>query len=48
MNEIASYRVSPTGSLIVILRNGHQREATASEWLALWRTDPRLTLKLVH
>lgn len=48
MNEIESYRVSPNGSLRVKPRKGRERDATASEWLALWRSDPRLTLQLVH
>lgn len=48
MTEITSYRVSPDGALKVTLRNGREREATAAEWLALWRADPKLTLKLVH
>lgn len=48
MNEIESYRVAENGSLKVKPRKGPEREATASEWLALWKADPRLTLRLVH
>lgn len=48
MTEIVAYSVTPTGQLWVRLANGCQRAATDREWLALWQTDPRLTLRLVH
>ena len=48
MTEIVAYSVTPTGQLWVRLANGCQRAATDREWLALWQTDPSLTLRLVH
>jgi hypothetical protein len=48
MTEIVAYSVTPTGQLMVRLANGCQRAATDREWLALWQTDPSLTLRLVH
>lgn len=48
MTEIVAYSVTPTGQLWVRLANGRQRAATDREWLALWQTDPSLTLRLVH
>lgn len=46
MSEIVSYRVLPNGTVRVRVIDGHEREATPGEWLALWRADPRLTVHL--
>lgn len=46
MNEIVSYRVLPNGTVRVRVIGGRERDATPGEWLALWRTDPRLTIRL--
>jgi hypothetical protein len=48
MNDIQGYRLLPNGSLRVRTIHGRERDATAGEWLALWRTDPRLTLALAR
>ncbi|MGE5547610.1 MAG: hypothetical protein ACM33T_11970 [Solirubrobacterales bacterium] len=48
MKDIVAYRVLSNGSLRVRLTSGRERAATAVEWLALWRTDPRLTLALAR
>lgn len=46
MSEIVSYRITQNKTIRVRVKNGGERDATPSEWLALWRADPRLTLCL--
>lgn len=48
MNDIQGYRLLANGSLRVRTVQGREREATPVEWLALWRSDPRLTLALAR
>lgn len=46
MSHILSYRVLRNGTVRVRVVDGRERDATPGEWLALWRSDPRLTLRL--
>lgn len=44
MGSICDYRIRGDGTLGVTLADGRERGATPSEWLALWKSDPRITL----
>jgi hypothetical protein len=46
MGKIVDYRVDERCRVVVRLANGRERLATNDEWLALWASDPALTVKL--
>ena len=46
LGEISSYYVNNSASVRVITQAGVDRPATDGEWLALWRTQPALTLEI--
>lgn len=46
MRKIIDYRVDDDCRVMVRLANGRERPATNEEWLALWASDPALTVKL--
>jgi hypothetical protein len=46
MQKIIDYRVDEHCRVLVRLTNGRERCATDEEWLALWASNPALTVKL--
>ncbi len=46
MRKIIDYRVDENCRVVVRMPNGRERAATDEEWLALWASDPALTVKL--
>lgn len=48
MKSINEYSVGPNGTLWVKTDDGKVRKATDKEWLRIWQTDPRVTLRLAH
>jgi hypothetical protein len=48
MKRHVTYCLATSGKVLVRLKNGTLREATPTEWLEVWSSDPRLTLLLVR